>query len=240
VAGFFKLGLPDLVHFYALRTKGQKIAARLNKSTSSTFVKLSKEVKESLRFWQAYFTAWDGSCKITLSHGPCAKWDDYWWCDAANTKDGWGAGAWSANLRQFMAVKWSTEEKEAAMRKTASSSSFLEGMAMVKTIRSFGPQSMNKSIVIMVDAQDLAIAFQKGYTREPALHSQIVLARTCALTWNLSLSCIQIPGGRNKLADALSRGKLQQAKCLAEQAHGPGLWTQAPAMAVQPSSFQAL
>jgi hypothetical protein len=126
------------------------------------------------------------------------------------------------------------------MRKTAFSSSFLEGMAMVKTIRSFGPQSMNKSIVIMVDAQDLAIAFQKGYTREPALHSQIVLARTCALTWNLSLSCIQIPGGRNKLADALSRGKLQQAKCLAEQAHGPGPWTKAPAMAVQPSSFQAL
>jgi hypothetical protein len=240
VAGFFKLGLPDLVHFFALRTKGQKTAARLNKSTSNTYVKLSKEVKESLRFWQSYFSVWDGSCTISLSHGPCAKWDDYWYCDAACTPEAWGAGAWSTSLRQFMAIKWSNDEQEAARRKTASSSAFIEALALVKATRAFGPQCQGKNIVILVDAQDLSIAFQKGYAKDPALHEQIVLARTCALTWNLSLSCIQIPGARNKLADALSRGKLQRAKCLAMQDHGPGPWIQAPALADQPSCSQAL
>jgi hypothetical protein len=240
VAGLFTLGKPDLVHFFKLRTKGQKTAERLKRSASEVSVTLSKQVKASLQFWKTFFFAWDGCFKLSIPHGPCAKWGDIWYCDASDVAPAWGVGAFSSELGQFVSLQWSADERSSAMRAITTSSAHLEAMAIVKALRSFGPQSTNRSVALVVDADDVAVAFQKGYAKNPELHEQIILARRCALFWNISLSCIQVSRTKNSIADALARGLVDKARCLARKQFGPGPWIRAPPPEPQPSAWQAL
>jgi hypothetical protein len=146
ISSGFQMGRGDVAWVMALRTAGERIAARLRVPKHAVRIPLSDGAREAFAFWAAFFPTWNRECPIVQGWGPSAAWE---WFGQVDASTEWGCGGVlfprdpSAPIRAF-AHEWSKEERASSIVTSRESTGVLEMLGVVWWLRlfaSFCPRS---------------------------------------------------------------------------------------------------
>jgi hypothetical protein len=122
-------------------------------------------------------------------------------CDASG-EESHGMGAINVTNRTFFCQQWSTDQFARAQRALGTSSTYLEAVALLESLKQFA--TTNSLILAEVDSDNLRIVFAKGSSR--CSETNLVLSDIALLLADLNsvLRVRQIPRDENQSSDCLS------------------------------------
>lgn len=128
--------------------------------------------------------------------------------DACNT--GFGA-VWE---EKWLHGLWSQSQLSAARRTHNLSMPYLELLATALALSSWGPQLTGRKLTVHSDSHTAVTAMQGGACKNRALMQLVRSIFWLAATHQFALRYTHVAGVKNELADALSRGRVQEFRSL--------------------------
>ena len=168
-------------------------------------IKLSKESLADINWWIQYLPTWNG---ISLFYNESWESNDRleWWSDASDT--GYGC---------FFQGSWISENFNANC-KSEKSIAWRELYALYVAACTWGERLKGKRILFHCDNSAIVQVLEKGTSKEPQIMNLVRSLFFVAAHNNFEFSAVHIPGKKNEIADALSRGQLTRFRKLAPNA----------------------
>lgn len=224
---FIKDGFPmGRGHMGGLRhvlASGSEAAHRQHVSASRYMCKLDGAAAEAVRFWHVRFSGWDRRCPAMMGFSPLSPAEYFGRVDAAPL---WGCGGICYNVKttelQGFYHKWTAAEAAEA----------LEGVQVVSTgvVEAYGarfwaqhflPQCKGSRVHLEMDNEAAVCALRKAYSPKLRMLEAVRGVWEAVADGFICLRVVHILGAIfNKVADALSRGWIAEAKCLARAEFG--------------------
>jgi len=134
------------------------------------------------------------SPSLLPGHPPVATW-------RADGGTKLGCGAVNLGRREYFSRPWTRAERARAVRKLHSSSTFCESLALLSCVLRWATPGL---VVLETDSNDLASAWQKGWSSDPQTNLVLREARVLAAEAGMFLQLRHIERESNYTADALS------------------------------------
>jgi hypothetical protein len=177
------------------------------------FFSPSPWILADLAMWIAIISMWSGSSlSAVLAARKLAPPTLQFRFDASPA---WGIGIVCITTGDWIAVKWTQAQLDAAWVARAWSSTALEAFAMLAILINFPDLVCGRPFAAVTDAKNLELSVFKGYSTTAPTDDilRMCAALQCHLDCIMSLS--QETRSLNKLADALSKGDVPKFKKLA-------------------------
>ena len=158
-----------------------------------------------INWWIQYLPTWNG---ISLFYNESWESNDRleWWSDASDT--GYGC---------FFQGSWISENFNANC-KSEKSIAWRELYALYVAACTWGERLKGKRILFHCDNSAIVQVLEKGTSKEPQIMNLVRSLFFVAAHNNFEFSAVHIPGKKNEIADALSRGQLTRFRKLAPNA----------------------
>ena len=171
-------------------------------------IKLSKEAREDIIWWQHFLPGWNGTAKFITDSVEAHDLDLY--TDASGK---YGCGAYYKGAWFF--YKWRPHQR---LSHTISIQ-WQELFAIIAAAMTWGHLWSQKRICFHCDNQAIALAWQGKSSKQPKLMTLLRKLFFIAAQNNFTVTIKHIPGTKNSIADAISRMQLQRFFSLAPQAN---------------------
>jgi hypothetical protein len=170
----------------------------------------SAEVLKDLKAWIALLPLWTGISPLGMLAGldPSFTPGLTFELDASPTG---GCAAWCPKLRLFMYHALSPAQLAAATPNVTSSSTIIEGLTVVYLLCAFQDIIKGTTVHICLDCEPALKNFRKGYSSGSDKLSELFrLSSALQILFSCTLTFSHLPRLSNKVADALSRGNLEE------------------------------
>ena len=158
------------------------------------FIRLNKEFRSDLTWWQVFLEAWNGVSMLTeQTHDPP---DVDLYTDAAGAC---GCGAWAG--RHWFQYFWPQEFGSHSI-------AVKELLPIVMACMVWGRSWRQKAVLAHCDNQAVVEVVNSGYSRDPQLMQLLRSLFFVTAQFEISLRAVHIPGKENTEADAISRDNL--------------------------------
>ena len=211
-------GVAPLIHMRS----ALKRLAKVSKSSAPVQSKLSPEARVAINFTQSVYSKWNRVAPITQGFDATVMWDSLGRCDASPDGCG-GILVDGSSLLAFMHV-WTPSEKERAMVVECKSTTILELMGAVYWANAFGTKLNGLRVQLEMDCEPAVIDIQKAFSAKQSVLDCVSEFRLSCARSNFHLRTRHVLGEVfNKIADSLSRGRLDQACREAKEEFGRDL-----------------
>jgi hypothetical protein len=174
-------------------------------SIPSSNIRLSKNFFLDLDWWRSFISVWNGiSMLVETPHCPTIS----------ITTDASLLGYGIICGRQWISAEWSISQLAAAKRAKATSSTFLEMLAVAIAVFTFCPGHAGKDISLFCDNAAVVCACNIGVCKNSHLMSLIRDIFFCTARYQFRLRLTHLSGTSNIFADSLSRLQVQHFKRL--------------------------
>ena len=170
-------------------------------------IRITNAMKEDLKIWLSFLNSFNGSCLI-LPDSWLDNSDLQLFTDASGSlgfgaycQGHWAHGKWPAN--------WQDGGPDITYK---------ELFPIVVAIELWGSQLANKRVLFRCDNQAVVTILNKQSTRSKLSMNILRKFVLACLTHNIRFKAKHIPGAKNGIADALSRGQLVRFRTLAPDA----------------------
>jgi len=224
----FSIGRADVASLIHLRTQAERLQREATRKSghpirsSSILVEVTPRAAASLSMWQEFFPSWDRHCPLLLGFGPCASWHCLGRVDAS-TEDGAGGFIFDPDAVVVMGFShmWSAEEKASAMVTHRTSSGILEAYGFVLWCRLFAPLCAKRRLLLELDSECAALALDGAYSPVERMMACVREARLLVARHGICFRARHVLGVKfNEIADLLSHGRIDAARCLVRLAFG--------------------
>ncbi len=156
-------------------------------------IRLNKEFKSDIRWWQLFASHWNGSALIVD--------DSSGWLELTSDASGnWGCGAWHQS--RWFQLAWDDKSRllQIAVKELIP--------IVIATVVWGNEQWKGKHIRARCDNQAVVAVINSRYSKEPAIMQMLRCLFFIEAHGQFSLSAVHLPGACNTLADDLSRDRL--------------------------------
>ena len=175
---------------------GRCIRISCSKSHPSHHIRLNKEFRLDIKWWQSVLPTWNG---ISFFY------DDDWVEPPEFEVDASLLGHGCYNFPYYYSEPWSPDELTEAARDHRVSMPFLELLAIAKACATFCHGWSGKRVLCRSDCEPASSALSNKYSRSPQMQRLIRVIGVLALHFNFDIRVKHIPTLHNIRADPLSR-----------------------------------
>lgn len=220
----FPSGKADVAFLIHLRTRGERQQRNQGRSPQHIEVKVSKQAGESLRFWAAFLKSWDRRCPIFEGFSPHATWQALGRADACTD---WGCGGvllcpdgrGGLMMRAFL-HKWTAAERERAFVTERESTGILEMEGALRWLSLFASELTGLRVQLELDNASAVLALDSCYSQNSKMMGIVRKFRETMCSHHICLRTRFILSEINAIADALSHGRLEEARWFARRDFG--------------------
>ena len=201
-----------LSHACAVVPQGRTFVRRLldllkgHSSKKSRFIRLNKECKLDIEWWQRFLPTWDGVYFFDLPEW--APVPDLYLSTDASGSHGYGA---------FYSGEWFNGRWSPAQ--LAFGIAYKELFPIVVACHVWGTHWRNRRVQFCCDNQSVVAIISSGTSKERPIMQLLRELFLCSARFGFKVSAKHVPGRENGIADALSRFNMQVFLQLAPQAH---------------------
>jgi len=224
VSQHFAVGRPHVVSVGRAKQAGKVWCALHTKCSKLTFWSINAECHDAFVFWAMFLPRWNKICPLVQSFGPASQPHFRLWVDASTT-EGLGGGVVvfdpvRNSLFGFYHV-WSDDELLLAKRAERRSAPFLELLIVQLAFEAYGPLFRAKRVLCAVDAVTSMQSLQRSFSDTPGMAKCLRAVREAIAADFIVPQFRAVVGDVfNRLADRLSRLKLDEARALAWELFG--------------------
>jgi hypothetical protein len=222
VSAGFPIGHADVGAMVTFRTMLQAKAKRSGKSPEEVFMRSTDDVRKAVEFWWTLWPSWDRTCPIVGGFSPVRSWQALGFVDASTS---WGCGGVlviGSAAYAFM-HEWSEKERADAFVHDRESTGRLEMYGVARWLNVFSAKCTAKRVLLCGDNSAAVRGLDRCYSSNTALYAPLLEARRLCADMHITLRSRYIPTALNTIADALSKGDYDQARCLAQTTFGMDL-----------------
>ena len=185
-------------------------------------LRVTARARESLRFFDTFVSSWDRTCPILAHFGPTSHSERDGWVDASTT-DGCGGVYWDPDTKTLLGftLRWPREVLARAQCEHRESSGVLESYGILAWIINFESCCKQRRTLLRTDSEAAMLAFSKAFSEQISMLEPLRESRRRAGLCYMMLRVRQVNGKRfNVVADHLSHGRVEKAKCEALRIFG--------------------
>jgi hypothetical protein len=216
----FPQGKAGVAHWVHMRTAGERVLKAMGGRGRPRDVRCgaTEGALVWVRMWAEVFPRWDRRRSIFMGFGPMADEEVLGRVDAATREgDGCGGVYFSVKDRVLLGFThvWTGEERDRAFILSRESTGVLESFGMRMWFEKFGELVRGKRVLLESDSECLVKAVDRGYSKSVEMMGCVESVLKLSVELRVILRVRWVAGVLNAVADRLSHGEIEEARCLA-------------------------